>query len=282
MDLGLKNFNGASKARHLKSTLDAQHILPCHCERLKGASQSYRLGKENKNCAFTLAEVLITLGIIGVVAALTIPTLMQKMDERETVSKLKKAYSTLSNAYSLISVERGDPTKWLQTDEPDEIGNIFAEHLNVAKNCGTSSGCFDSERTLDLSGNFYGKDINTRDDMAKLLLSDGTSVAFKLASPDCSLSEGNTPQLSALCGFITVNLNKGKPRNVFGKNIFEFMITKSGIVPYGVKGATGENFETYCKRTSSGNGCTAWVLYNENLDYLHCDDLSWDGKTKCD
>ena len=27
--------------------------------------------------------------------------------------------------------------------------------------------------------------------------------------------------------------------------------------------------------------CTAWVLYNENMDYLHCDDLSWTGKTKC-
>lgn len=31
----------------------------------------------------------------------------------------------------------------------------------------------------------------------------------------------------------------------------------------------------------TGGGCTAWVIFNENMDYLHCDDLSWNGKTKC-
>ena len=47
----------------------------------------------NKN-AFTLAEVLITLGIIGVVAAMTMPSLIASHKEKETVSKLKKVYST--------------------------------------------------------------------------------------------------------------------------------------------------------------------------------------------
>ena len=46
--------------------------------------------------AFTLAEVLITLGIIGVVAAMTMPTLIQKQNERETVVRLKKIHSVLS------------------------------------------------------------------------------------------------------------------------------------------------------------------------------------------
>jgi prepilin-type N-terminal cleavage/methylation domain-containing protein len=54
------------------------------------------------NPAFTLAEVLITLGIIGVVAAMTIPTLMAKINERQTVTRLKKAYSTLSNAMRIL------------------------------------------------------------------------------------------------------------------------------------------------------------------------------------
>ena len=43
----------------------------------------------NRKCAFTLAEVLITLGIIGVVAALTIPTLISKYQEKQTIVKLK-------------------------------------------------------------------------------------------------------------------------------------------------------------------------------------------------
>lgn len=49
------------------------------------------------NCAFTLAEVLITLGIIGAVAALTMPTLMQNKNNNEIQAKVKKIYSTLTN-----------------------------------------------------------------------------------------------------------------------------------------------------------------------------------------
>lgn len=54
---------------------------------------------------FTLAEVLITLGIIGVVAAITLPTLIQNNDEKATVTKLKKMYSNLQNAYALYRAE---------------------------------------------------------------------------------------------------------------------------------------------------------------------------------
>ena len=32
---------------------------------------------------------------------------------------------------------------------------------------------------------------------------------------------------------------------------------------------------------ANGNGCTAWVIINENMDYLHCSDLSWTGKHSC-
>lgn len=65
--------------------------------------------KIKKIPAFTLAEVLITLGIIGVVAALTIPTLMQKADEQATVSALKKTYSTLTQAYNLAVNDNSSP-----------------------------------------------------------------------------------------------------------------------------------------------------------------------------
>lgn len=50
---------------------------------------------------FTLAEVLITLGIIGVVAALTIPTLVSKYKEKVLVSQVKQAHSQLINAIQL-------------------------------------------------------------------------------------------------------------------------------------------------------------------------------------
>lgn len=61
---------------------------------------------------FTLAEVLITLGIIGIVAAMTIPNLIQKNYEHQTVTKLKKTHSIISQAMRLASEEYGDPSGW--------------------------------------------------------------------------------------------------------------------------------------------------------------------------
>lgn len=52
------------------------------------------------NRAFTLSEVLITLGIIGVVAAMTLPNLIMKYEKQKTVEQLKVAYSLLSQAVS--------------------------------------------------------------------------------------------------------------------------------------------------------------------------------------
>lgn len=57
---------------------------------------------------FTLAEVLITLGIIGVVAAMTIPTLYGSMQKRQTVAKLQKGISLINQAYKMSYNDNGD------------------------------------------------------------------------------------------------------------------------------------------------------------------------------
>ena len=57
---------------------------------------SYRLNDFTKKAAFTLAEVLITLGIIGVVAAMTIPTLISKYQEKVLENHFKKSYAMLN------------------------------------------------------------------------------------------------------------------------------------------------------------------------------------------
>ena len=56
---------------------------------------------------FTLAEVLITLGIIGVVAAMTIPSLMANYQKQVWINKLKKTYSVLNEGYRQIMVNEG-------------------------------------------------------------------------------------------------------------------------------------------------------------------------------
>ena len=66
--------------------------------------------------AFTLAEVLITLAIIGVVAALTVPALMQSYKKKGYSTKLKKFYSTMQQAIQLSTVQNGDVETWNQKE----------------------------------------------------------------------------------------------------------------------------------------------------------------------
>ena len=67
----------------------------------------------NKNAkqGFTLAEVLITLGIIGVVAAITLPTVINKAQNMILKNQFKKAYSTFYNAMKLVQVQNDAPVE---------------------------------------------------------------------------------------------------------------------------------------------------------------------------
>ena len=98
-----------------------------------------------KRPAFTLAEVLITLGIIGVVAALTIPTLMANHRKKVVETKLEKIYSVMNQAINLTNAEYGDVTNWIidcgSSNSPtcsiNEVENWFnstiGKHLETLK-----------------------------------------------------------------------------------------------------------------------------------------------------
>lgn len=73
---------------------------------------------------FTLAEVLITLGIIGIVAALTLPALIQKNHVTTVETRLKKFYSSINQAIQMAEVKYGDKQNWTPKDT-DEFWNIY-------------------------------------------------------------------------------------------------------------------------------------------------------------
>lgn len=75
--------------------------------------------------AFTLAEVLITLGIIGVVAALTIPTLMSNHRANVTMQKLKKFYSSMSQAQLMAINDYGEVQNWDFVENGGESNNAI-------------------------------------------------------------------------------------------------------------------------------------------------------------
>src|SRR5574344_1297483 len=72
----------------------------------------YIIKKRIKHVAFTLAEVLIVLGIIGVVAAMTIPNLMHNYRKSMIETSLKKFYTTVNQAIKLSEIDNGASQDW--------------------------------------------------------------------------------------------------------------------------------------------------------------------------
>lgn len=92
---------------------------------------------------FTLSEVLITLGIIGVVAAMTIPPVIQNHKKHVVETKLKKVYSTINQAIKLSEVTFGDVQTW---DRDIENTNIDGVYNWFNKYIGSSISGYTSEK----------------------------------------------------------------------------------------------------------------------------------------
>jgi len=100
--------------------------LNCHPELVSGSSHCDDEGSpltptlsrraRGKRVAFTLAEVLITLAIIGVVAAMTIPTLISNYKKQATETKIKRFYSMMTQAIRLSEVDNGNALTWNKPD----------------------------------------------------------------------------------------------------------------------------------------------------------------------
>lgn len=233
-----------------------------------------------KNKAFTLAEVLITLGIIGIVASLTVPTIIQKQKEAATIAALKKVYSTLSNAYTMAMQDNGEIKYWGAVLDDGANSKLLldklAVYMNVQQNCGNSVGCFAPVfyKTLNGGSDNY-RSLNSTTACSKLMLNDGTSVMLDITG---SLKEA----------FVVVDVNGFKNPNQFGVDTFVFKISANKVVAEGTpRGSITYSFPAACNKDSAvsqdnGRACTAWVLFNGNMDYLHCGGLSWSGKTQCD
>lgn len=243
--------------------------------------------------AFTLAEVLITLGIIGVVAAMTLPTIIQKQQDKVTVTKLKKMYSVLSQSYLFALEENGTPDSWgfgsrdSGTVDPDDT-NYTANNALIMKNIlfKQVKNMRICDKALDktscgLADNYYYEGGSTASNLyskvSSLSMIDGNSIMILINSGTCSEIRGNNKYLKNICGWIFVDINNVKAPNTIGRDLFGFYLTKYGIIPEGTPEETMYNIST-----ENGHGKTAWIIFNENLDYLRCPgSLSWNGKKTC-
>lgn len=199
-----------------------------------------------RRIAFTLAEVLIVLGVIGVVAEMTIPTLLNNVDTQVQKIQLKELYSVFSQATTDIKTENGGTMLGVWPNfaaaywEDTRFGLLYSKYIKTTKECYSSPYSADSQQCWHKNGTTRGED-NVICPSTALCWCSGCSVIETVqgswamidgASYDCTGAPlGNT------CLGIIVDTNGIKKPNRLGYDIHSLYITKDGI-SYPVTGRT--------------------------------------------
>lgn len=229
---------------------------------------------------FTLSEVLITLGIIGVVASMTLPAIVSKYKEKVLVERLKQTYSIFSQAYFRAVQDNGPADSWdigeaITMDGAEKLYDIFAPYLQEGEPCRGDYGCF-VEEYKTLSGGVYQYPPKNHSMYARGILANGVAFAMPSHGTGCNFNlDSSSDFYPNVCGVLYFDLNGYDRPNQAGVDYFGFFITTKGILPMGFVGWDGGTNGYTCKHngTSGGNGtgCTAWVLNKGNMDYLRRD-----------
>lgn len=222
--------------------------------------------------AFTLAEVLITLGIIGIVAAMTLPSLINSVQGKELETEFKQAYSIISQALSRMNAEQGFNANFNSYPAcTDDFAKTYKEYFVKLVDCG-KSGC-SSSVGVDEEGKETGLDkyrSYTGNYSASGWLDDGQyTVANSMF-----IAINHCTGLNKITIGVDINGINKKP-NRFGHDFFLFQIQENGkLLPMGAPGTTSTrwsgDYRNYCKSGSShvANGFTcAYRAMSEN-DYF--------------
>lgn len=167
-----------------------------------------------RKIGFTLAEVLITLGIIGVVAAITMPLLINNYEKHVNAIKVKSAYSILYQAIKMSEAYNGDATTWeiptpYNTNNTEKfLKTYLLPYINAPQLCGN-----------------------------------GSQVSEKCGYPISRFAQSYTLQNGAVVSMyprnsqdillFIIDVNGGKKPNILGTDAFYFTLTPKGLVPYG-------------------------------------------------
>ena len=215
-----------------------------------------------KKYAFTLAEVLITLGIIGVVAALTLPSLIADYQEKVLVSQAKKSYSIIMNAINLYladNVSSGDYRGlFVPNKSDDEIMAEFSKYFNVIKFYKSSEIVANNDvrypvKLTKAENNGQGKNqIDYAALSSAIVLNDGSIISLhrEAANQECSYvyttcdkdADGNfimngdecqkSEHTGLRCGQIRIDINGKKSPNRIGSDVFTMLVLPNRIEYY--------------------------------------------------
>ena len=171
--------------------------------------------------AFTLAEVLITLGIIGVVAAFTMPTLVNKTQTKVLETQYKKAISVLNNGYKkMLADNEVFKVNELPLTTCNDISCVSSEHKKVVN------------MVSDSSNNEFDTDITYKNVNDAELDFNWDDVPYKFITPDgvmYGLTSMSTRNNETEIGFC-FDINGEKAPNQVGKDFHQVVINDNGSI----------------------------------------------------
>lgn len=215
------------------------------------------------NRAFTLAEVLITLGIIGVVAAMTLPSVINSTKNKQLEAAFKKQYSQITKVLDYMYANDMCTTPDCLTSS--NLFDVFNQIATVVKKCTPDNVdekyCVSGSRDPSYK-NFTRKIspvITDSIDDYQVILSDGALITF-----------------NSWNGGVTIGMDvngKDKSPNALGHDVFLFAVITKGnrgiVIPYGAKGAPDEGTNCdYSGRDSAYNGLGCAVKALSDPDFF--------------
>lgn len=238
------------------------------------------MSKVNKQInGFTLAEVLITLGIIGVVAALTIPALINKTRDLEFKSSFKKIYSQLDQVTRLIANDNNGTIAYAYNSSypathqcgtytwptnANCLRDLYANYMNVIEKCddqasgymSTGVNCWTTMRRPDAGAYANGpSEIYRPDSGGGLVLPSGANVVI-VYYPFAALTT------TTARGTVKIDVNGNKGPNVWGRDYFGAYITDNGLVPFGASIDSWGNINQAQACNQGGAECATKVILN--------------------
>lgn len=223
-----------------------------------GGTLSRKQSHRRTQLGFTLAEVLITVGIIGVVAALTLPVVNANYQKHVMINRLKKTYSVLSQAFVMSELENGRFADWDASNGKRYFETYWKKYIKGVAECKTIGCGYDevvnggdvwrSLRGILTSPGIYPNSATRW----YATMDDGTFLAFIVRTD-------TTPSIAVRQIYIDINGYK-KP-NTLGKDVFAFDITPKGLVAYGME-LSDEEVKADCKKNGYGKYCAVLLYKN--------------------
>ena len=222
---------------------------------------------------FTLAEVLITLVIIGIIASMTIPSIINDQKDKEILARLKKSYSTLSQVMMLSQSFNGSYTSWGIQDNSDDSSqytfeNYIAPYLNNSKHCLNTDGCWSFQKSKGFDGNneAEARTSGIGGNNVSFILADGTFVSMDIYGSNVETVFGVTENLSYPTLIFAVDLNGDRGPNQIGRDVFMFVLTENGLVPAGKDNSSARCYTGF-SGAYAGFDCAAKVLKTGSVQY---------------